>query len=144
MVSHHIPIGSFAGVRSHVRRYAGTLGEASIANRTPKRLLAGVRSNVRRQIGGLRETLVAIRTSVVCGVKNDLVSTKWKKFGYVDVIQMSLNFCFDFDSNKDLNIQQFQYFYEMLGSSALVGAFTPSSSLWYVVWSILKAMNGYC
>lgn len=46
-------IGPLAGMRSHVRGDAGTLGETSITNGTAERLLSRMCAYVSRQIGGL-------------------------------------------------------------------------------------------
>lgn len=59
-----LPVGSLAGVRAHVRRHRGALGETPVAHRAPERLLAGVGAHVCRQVGRLREGLVAVDAAV--------------------------------------------------------------------------------
>lgn len=84
-----LPIRSFAGMRSHVCRYAGTLWEAPIADGTTKRLLASVRPNVGCQIGGLGEALVAVGASL----------NKWhlcKVFGINSKYKLDLVNCLDY------------------------------------------------
>lgn len=57
-------VRSLPGMGSHVRRHWRTLGEASVTNRTPERLLTGMRPDMSGQVCCLTKRLVAFQTTV--------------------------------------------------------------------------------